>query len=59
MDQEDQRQQRIREQAYALWQAAGRPEGLDEAFWRKAAEIVNAQPQMKQPALREPGPDFP
>jgi hypothetical protein len=59
MDFEDERQQRIRERAYALWQIAGCPEGQYEAFWRKAAEIENAQPQMKEPELRDPGPAYP
>jgi hypothetical protein len=58
MDQEDERQRRIREKAHTLWQNAGCPEGQDEAFWRQAAEIENAQPQMKMPELRDPGPAF-
>lgn len=27
---------RIRDRAYALWEAAGRPEGQDKEFWRLA-----------------------
>ena len=59
MAQGDDREQRIRDRAYGLWQEAGSPEGRDEEFWRRAAEIENAQPQMKEPVLRTPGPEFP
>lgn len=31
------RQQRIRERAYALWEADGRPEGRDLEFWEARA----------------------
>jgi hypothetical protein len=59
MDQEPENHNQIRERAYQLWQEAGCPDGRDEEFWHKAAEIVNAQSQMKEPELRTPGPDFP
>ena len=33
----------IRDRAYALWEAAGRPEGQDEQFWfAAAAEMAQA-----------------
>ncbi len=32
-------EQRIRERAYFLWLAAGRPEGQSDAFWAQAREI--------------------
>jgi len=53
------RHEQIRSRAYRLWLAAGCPEGRDEEFWYRAAEIENAQPQMKEPPLRTPGPEFP
>ena len=58
MDQETENHNQIREQAYQLWQEAGCPDGRDEEFWQKAAEIMNAQSQMEEPELRTPGPDF-
>ena len=33
---------RIRERAYHLWEAAGRPEGRDEEFWHRAHSIEAA-----------------
>jgi Protein of unknown function (DUF2934) len=32
---------RVRERAYQLWEAAGRPDGRSDEFWQRAeAEIV-------------------
>lgn len=36
----DDREQRIRERAYALWEEAGRPEGEDLSHWVAAFEEV-------------------
>ncbi|MCF3945221.1 DUF2934 domain-containing protein [Acidiphilium sp. AL] len=36
MPNSDDREQRIRERAYALWQQAGSPEGQHETFWHQA-----------------------
>jgi hypothetical protein len=40
MGNDDDTDQRIREQAYELWQKAGSPEGEEEEFWHQAREIV-------------------
>ncbi len=52
---------RIRERAYHLWEASGRPAGHDEEFWHKAREMVatdDDQPtstmQRRQPKQTEP-----
>jgi hypothetical protein len=58
MDQRDSYEQ-VRNRACRLCMEAGCPEGRDEEFWHTAAEIENAQTQMKEPALRTPGPEFP
>ena len=34
------REARIRETAYHLWEADGRPEGRDAEFWERARELV-------------------
>jgi hypothetical protein len=34
------RQQRIREEAYRLWEADGRPSGRDLEYWERARELV-------------------
>jgi hypothetical protein len=31
---------RIRERAYHIWEASGRPSGRDEEFWRRACEQI-------------------
>jgi len=36
----DDKEQRIRDVAYRLWQEDGRPEGRAEEHWRRACEIV-------------------
>ena len=41
-------EQRIRERAYALWEAEGRPEGRSEEYWHRASE-----------ELRRPAPSGP
>jgi len=38
----------IKDRAYALWEAAGRPEGQDEQFWFAAAA------ELEQTAQTEP-----
>lgn len=32
--------ERIRERAYHIWEASGRPSGRDEEFWQRACEMV-------------------
>lgn len=41
----------IRDRAYALWEAAGRPEGQDKEFWAQAEQELSDldQPQEDQP----------
>ncbi len=40
----------IRDQAYQLWEAAGRPEGCDLEHWLQAEAIVSAAPPAEVPA---------
>lgn len=37
------RERRIRERAYALWEAEGRPHGRDREHWHQAAEEIAAE----------------
>jgi hypothetical protein len=39
-DQLDKRDDRIRQKAFELWEAEGRPEGQQNAHWDKATELV-------------------
>jgi hypothetical protein len=52
---------RIRERAYHLWEASGRPAGHDKEFWHRAREMVatdDGQPtstmKRRQPRQAEP-----
>ena len=38
---EQDREQRIREHAHALWESEGRPEGRHDHHWRQACEAVD------------------
>jgi hypothetical protein len=37
------REQRIRERAYQLWEADGAPEGKAEHYWHRARELIDAE----------------
>lgn len=37
------REQRIRERAYHLWQADGSPHGRDKEYWERARELVGME----------------
>ncbi len=37
------REQRIRERAYHLWEADGRPHGRDQEFWERARELIGME----------------
>lgn len=43
------REQIVRDTAYAIWEAEGRPDGRDNEHWRLAEERVTA-------SLKEPAP---
>ena len=38
------REERIRQRAYAIWLAAGQPHGEHEAHWGQAAEEIDTDP---------------
>ncbi|MGG2041406.1 DUF2934 domain-containing protein [Burkholderia gladioli] len=40
----DEREDRVRERAYALWRADGSPEEQADAYWYRAQAELNAQP---------------
>jgi hypothetical protein len=59
------REQRVRERAYALWEAEGKPHGRDVEFWERARELVGMEesagagllpnPQNHPESIRETG----
>lgn len=48
---------RIRERAYALWEAEGRPDGRDLDVWLQAEREVGIDPPDLPVADAAPGPD--
>ncbi len=42
-DSDETRQQRIRERAYHLWEADGRPHGRELEYWERARELVGME----------------
>lgn len=59
------REQRVRERAYHLWEADGKPHGRDVEFWERARELVAIEesagagqlpnPQSHPESVRETG----
>ena len=53
------REQRIRERAYALWEADGRPHGSDLEYWERARELVGMSESGETGQRNVPDPDDP
>ena len=52
-------EQKCRERAYALWEAAGAPEGRETEFWFKARDELDSAGDQKagdEPRTRRGGP---
>lgn len=59
------REERVRERAYHLWEADGKPHGRDVEYWERARELVGMEesagsgllpnPQTNPDSLRETG----
>jgi hypothetical protein len=50
------REQRIRERAYSLWEEEGRPEGRAEEFWERARGLIEAEDDPNAPNMISPPP---
>jgi hypothetical protein len=48
------REARIRERAYYLWEEDGRPEGRDTEFWERARELIGMEENADAPLLPNP-----
>jgi hypothetical protein len=46
---DDDRERRIRERAYQLWQSEGSPEGREEEYWHRALEMIEAEAKTSYP----------
>ena len=55
--QSDVRDQRIRERAYSLWEADGRPEGRDLDYWERSRELdaISSHPTAGQLPIEPAG----
>ncbi len=42
-DGDETRQRHIRERAYHLWEADGRPEGRSEEYWERAEDLIGIE----------------
>jgi hypothetical protein len=43
-------EERIRQRAYYLWEASGRPQGRDHEFWAQARELIALEDRPALPA---------
>ena len=53
-DSDEDRQQRIRERAYHLWEADGGPHGRHEEYWERARELIGMEESSKSGQLPNP-----
>jgi DUF2934 family protein len=55
------REQRVRERAYHLWEVEGKPHGRDVEFWERARELVSIEESAGSGQLPDPAtqPDSP
>ena len=53
------REQEIRERAYALWEADGRPDGRDLEYWERASTLVGISHSPGAGQVPVPSPDDP
>lgn len=55
------REQRVRERAYHLWEADGKPHGRDVEFWERARELIGMEESAGSGLLPNPQttPDSP
>lgn len=49
------RDERIRQRAYAIWEREGRPEGLKDRHWHQAAEEVASEEKAGSQGAEEAG----
>ena len=47
-------QHRLRQRAYHLWEADGRPEGRSEEFWERARELIGMEESGRPAQLPNP-----
>lgn len=50
----DDREHRLQQRAYAIWETEGCPEGRDRAHWEQAERELSAAPALEQGATSAP-----
>jgi DUF2934 family protein len=45
-------EQRVREEAFVLWNADGRPEGKADEYWMRAKEIIEHQDRLLEQEVK-------
>jgi len=50
----DDREQRVRERAYHLWEADGKPHGRDVEYWDRARELLGTEERAGNSKLSRP-----
>ncbi len=50
-DTNEDRETRIRERAYTLWEEDGRPEGRADEYWARARRIIESEDEPRAPDM--------
>ena len=48
-------EEKIRIRAYLLWEMEGRQEGLDDEYWHRARDLIEAEKQSSYPPAQSRG----
>jgi hypothetical protein len=48
-------ERRVRERAYPLWEAEGKPDGRAGEYWHRARELVEAETRSAYPSAQSRG----
>jgi len=64
LDHDPERERRIRERAYQLWESEGRPHGRDADYWERARELIGIEDhpdagQLPNPEAEGANPNVP
>jgi hypothetical protein len=48
-------ERRIRDRAYLLWEAEGKPDGRADEYWHRAHELIDAEARSAYPPTQSRG----
>ena len=52
---DENRDQLVRQRAYELWELEGSPEGRQDEYWHRAADLFDAETQSAYPPVQPRG----